>query len=133
VKPELCRTFVVAGIDTNANPTDVFTLIVKRHCEDVTRSTVDKCPIYEALLTGSLQCKRTGERKDGDKVFTLVECCHARDSTPTVGRRLFSGETLFGSAVSNPGATSGLEFSAEDESSATALTGVAGLLGFLFL
>jgi len=136
VKPELCRTFAVAGIDTNANPTDVFALVVKRHCEDVIRSANDKCELYEGLLTGSLQCKRTGEtRKDGDKVYTIVQCCHARDgtvNTAAAGRRLLSGETLFGSAVNNPGATSGLQFQAE-QSSAAALSGFAGLLAFLFL
>jgi hypothetical protein len=130
-----CIEFFVKGMNSAADPTDVFSTIVKRHCEDPTAATKSRCDLFEPNLARTLYCKKTdATRTDGGVTYVGVKCCHASDPPATVGRRLLDSSGLFNDATNNPGAVGTLSFDSTSQSSATiaGLTGLSVLLALFY-
>jgi hypothetical protein len=129
VNIDQCVTFLVAGIATGADPTDVFGTVVDRHCEDPTAAAKSRCDLYQKILRDSLVCKKTDATKtDGGVTYIGVKCCHAADPNPAVGRRLLDSSGLLNDAAGNQGAVGSLSFdSTAGQSGASAVTAFAGL------
>jgi hypothetical protein len=133
VRRERCIVFRVGGLDTNAPFSEVFRLIVQKHCEDPAASVRDRCALFARRLRDSIRCTKESVYTDDrtGREFFRIKCCFANDP-PMVGRRLLTSDDLLTGSTNDPGATGSLTFTTEDESSASALS-VMGLSALLFI